>query len=139
MGIADFFLWLQTQERKYELIGGEPVMMAGASLDHNDIATSGATAFKTQLKGKPCRAIGSDVAIAIPSGNVRYPDFGVDCGKKIGSSMTAIEPTVIAEVLSPSTRYADFNKKVEEYKTVQTVNYILLIEQDSPSVQLFSR
>lgn len=139
MGIDEFFLWLKTQDRKFELVNGEPVMMAGASLDHNDIVTSGMSAFKTQLKGKPCRVIGSDVAIKIPTANIRYPDFGVDCGTKIGSSMTAISPTVIAEVLSPSTEIFDFNTKVQEYKTVDTVKYILLIKQDLPMVQLFSR
>jgi len=139
ISIEQFLAWLPAQEQKYELVDGQPVMMAGANQDHNDIASSGLTEFTMQLKNRPCRPIGSDSAIQIPNGNVRFPDFGVDCGPRNGKSMVTSAPAVVAEVLSPSTRFLDFNKKLDEYKSVATLKYILLIEQDWPRVHSYQR
>lgn len=140
MPANEFFEWLELQDCRHELVDGEPVIMAGGSLRHSDIATSGIASFKSQLKGSPCRAIGSKVAIRIPVGNIRYPDFGADCGTRTDDSLRfAIEPTIVAEVLSPSTKYFDCNKKLREYKSVESMKYILLIDPDSPQVELHIR
>lgn len=132
-----FLEWLQQQEIKYELVDSHPEMMAAASQDHNDIVSSGLVEFAVQLRGKPCRPIGSDSAVQIPNGNIRFPDFGVDCGQRNGKSMLTSAVTVVVEVLSPSTRFLDFNKKLDEYKRVATLKYILLVEQDTPRVHVF--
>jgi len=132
-----FLEWLQTQEQKYELVNAHPEMMAGTVQDHNDIVNSGLSEFIVQLRGTPCRPTGSDSAIQIPGGNIRFPDFGVDCGQRSGKSMLTSAPAVVAEVLSPSTRFLDFNKKLDDYKRVATLTYILLIEQDAPCVHVY--
>jgi len=134
-----FLDWLQQQEQKYELVDGHATLMAGASQDHNDIVSSGLTEFTIQLRGKPCRPIGSDNAVQIANGNIRYPDFGVDCGQRNGKSMLTNAVTVVVEVLSPSTRFLDFNKKLDEYKSVATIKYILLVEQDAPCVHIYKK
>lgn len=139
MNAVQFLDWLQNQHKKYELIDGDPVLMAGASQDHNDIASAGLAEFAVQLRGQPCRPIGSDSAIVIPGGNIRFPDFGVDCGQRNGQSLVTTAPAVVVEVLSPSTRFLDFNKKLAEYQLVPALKYILLVEQDAPRVHLFMR
>ena len=139
MSSEQFLAWLTTQERKFELVDGHPEMMAGASQDHNDIVSSGLAEITMQLKGKPCRPIGSDSAIQIPNGNTRFPDFGVDCGQRNGKSMVTTAPALVVEVLSPTTRFLDFNKKLDEYKSVASLKTILLVEQDSPRVHCYNR
>jgi Uma2 family endonuclease len=83
------------------------------------------------------RPIGPDSAIQIPNGNTRFPDFGVDCEPRNGKSMVTTAPAVVVEVLSPSTRFLDFNKKLDEYKSVSTLKYILLVVQDFPRVHAY--
>lgn len=53
--------------------------------------------------------------------------------------MLSTAVALVAEVLSPSTRFLDFNKKLDDYKSVPTLKTILLFEQDAPRVHLFRR
>jgi Uma2 family endonuclease len=77
--------------------------------------------------------------IVTPAGNRRQADGGVDCGTPDDMSMDADRPTMVLEVLSPTTRQFDRFEKVEEYKTVPTLEYIVLVDPDCPQVRLFSR
>jgi Uma2 family endonuclease len=132
MTASEFFPWAIQQEHRHELVDGEPRLMAGADLRHDRMVLNAVVSLGTQLRGRKCRPFTADVAVRIPSGNIRYPDCGVDRGPFVGDSMAAIEPTLVLEVLSPSTRAFDRTRKIEEYKTVPTLRYILLIDPDGP-------
>lgn len=139
VGPDEFLQWLKNQEYRHELVDGEPVMMAGANRRHDRIATSGIVALGNQLKGKPCQPFTSDTAIRIPNKNIRFPDFGVDCGRFVDDSMTASSSALVVEIFSPTTRSFDRNDKLEEYKTVESLKYIVLIDPAAPKVRLYSR
>jgi hypothetical protein len=64
---------------------------------------------------------------------------GVDCGTPDDMSMDADRPTMVKRVLSPNTRKFDRFEKVEDYTTVPTLEYIVLVDPDCPQVRLFSR
>lgn len=132
----DFLVWVQNQEQRFELIDGHPMMMGGANRTHNEISGNTYASLKAQLKGKPCKPYESDFAIRIPAGNIRYPDVSVDCGRSDGKGKDLVSntPVLVVEVLSNSTRTIDFLKKTKEYKTLASVQYILLIDQDAPYV-----
>ena len=137
---ADEFLeWIENQPQKHELIDGEPVLMAGADRNHNDIVMNATLTIGNQLKGKPCRPYSSDFAIKIPSGNIRYPDISVDCGKSDGKDKVATTPTLIIEVLSRSTHTIDSHVKVAEYQSIASAKYILLVDRYTPKVVFHSR
>lgn len=135
----EFLRWITTQEHKHELVDGEPVMMAGANRRHDRIATRTLASLSNQLGNRPCQPFTSDTAVRIPAGNVRYPDLGVDCGPFDDYALEASEPALVVEILSPTTRGFDRNDKLEEYKTVESLEYILLIDPDSPQVRLYRR
>ena len=139
MNSEQFLSWLQQQEQKFELVDAHPVLMAGATQDHNDIVNAGLAELTLQLRGKPCRPIGSDSAVQIPAGNIRYPDFGVDCGERNGKSMRTTAVAAVVEVLSPSTQFLDFNRKLDDYKSVPTLKTILLVEQNAPREHVYHR
>jgi Uma2 family endonuclease len=90
-------------------------------------------------RGRTCRPFTSDTAIRIPAGTIRYPDLGVDCVRPGDREMAAAEPALIVEVLSPSTSPFDRTTKLEEYKTVPSARYILLIDPDRPRTLLYAR
>ena len=112
----EFFDFVQARDEKWELINGEPVMMAGANQRHQDIAANTLTSLHTQLRGKKCRPTAADTGVPTINGTIRYPDIVVDCGKRDDQSMRATAPTLVIEILSPSTRGFDSHKKVMEYK-----------------------
>jgi Uma2 family endonuclease len=134
-----FYKWVVAQDRKYELVHGEPGMMAGASRRHDRIVANTIRVVGNQLQGRPFQPFTSDTFVRIPAGNARLPDLGVDCGPFDDASLEASEPTLVVEVLSPSTSTFDRNEKLEEYKTVPSLEYILLIDPDQPLVRLYHR
>jgi Uma2 family endonuclease len=139
MTAPEFFAFVQTRDEKWELIDGEPMMMAGANQRHQDIAANTLTALHTQLRGKKCRPTAADTGVATMSGTIRYPDIVVDCGKRDDQAMLATAPAVVIEVLSPSTRGFDSHKKVIEYKSHPDIKYIVLIDANSACALLHHR
>jgi Uma2 family endonuclease len=113
--------------------------MTGVNRRHDRIVVNALGSLINQLRGQPCRPFTSETAIRIPAGNIRYPDLGVDCGRPDDLSMAAAKPALVVEVLSPSTSQIDRTIKLNEYKTVPAVTYILLIDPDKPHTHLHTR
>ena len=128
--IADEFLdWVVDQEEHYELIDGQPVMMTGVNRRHDRIVVNALVSLVAQLRGRPSQPFTSETAVRIPAGNIRVPDLGVDCGRPDDRSSSAAEPVLVVEVLSPSTSLFDRTIKLEGYKTVTGLHYILLVDR----------
>jgi Uma2 family endonuclease len=137
---AEFFAWHEGQERRHELVDGQPRAMTGANNRHNLIGTNTFLALHRRLTGRPCRALmPADSAVRIPAGNIRYPDLVVDCGPYRPDDHAAAEPVMVVEVLSRSTRTFDQTRKLEEYRTVPSLRHILLLDPEAPQAQLLSR
>ena len=114
--------------------------MAGATLRHDGIVINAILSLGQQLRGKKCRPMSSDVAVRIPKGNYRRPDVIVACGTaKSDRELAAPEPRLAIEVLSPSTANHDRTRKLEEYKTVATMQVVLLVDSEAPQVTVHRR
>ena len=136
----EFFAWQERQEDRYELVGGVPVrMMAGTSNRHDDIVVNLVGMLRDLLRGMPCRPFTGDGAVETYPGQIRRPDAGVDCGRRDPNGYRAAEVRLVVEVLSPSTRDFDAAFKVPEYRSVPSLDYILLVEPNAPEVVLWSR
>ena len=136
----EFFAWQERQKDRYELVGGFPVrMMAGAKNVHDDIVVNLLGELRNQLRGGGCRPFTGDGSIETIPGQIRRPDVGVDCGRRDPNGTKAALPRMVAEVLSPSTRDFDTFEKLEEYKQVDTLGYILVIEPNAPEAILWFR
>jgi Uma2 family endonuclease len=140
LNAEEFYRWLLTQtEGRYELVDGEPMMMACANNRHDRIVRNASRHFGNHLDGHRCQPFTADIYIAIPVGNRRQSDMGIDCGTPEDTSMEASAPTLVLEVLSPTTRAIDLNEKLEEYKTVPTLEYIVLVDTDHPFARAYRR
>ncbi len=138
------YLALERQvEAKSEYIQGEIFAMAGGSEDHNLILLSIASELRNQLKGKPCRVYPSDMRVWIPAyEKYTYPDVTVVCGQPQFQDEvrdTPLNPTVIVEVLSPSTEKDDRGKKFERYKSLPSVTDYILVAQDEALMDHYAR
>jgi len=130
-----FFAWQEKQPERYELVDGFPVrMMAGARNVHDDIVVNVLTELRNQLRGRSCRPFTGDGSLETKPGQIRRPDIGVDCGRRDPNATKASSPRVVAEVLSPTTRDFDTIGKLEEYKVVDSLERIVVIEPNAPEV-----
>ena len=112
---ADEFLeWDEFQTDRHELVDGLPVAMAGAKRRHDQIVVNAIISIGVQLGSGRCRVFSDDTAVRIPAGNVRRPDVGIDCGVFDDNAAAADAPTVVIEVLSPTTREFDMFGKLDE-------------------------
>lgn len=126
---------------KHEYFRGEVFAMAGASPRHNVIFSNLFGDLAYRLKGKPCRPYGSDLRIHIPENTLyTYPDISIICGEIIPSKTdadTAIQPTVLIEILSPSTRDYDKGGKFTLYRDIPTLQEFIVIDSESISIEAF--
>ena len=141
----EFYAWQETMDERYELVDGYPVprcpdveMMTGASRRHDQIVFNILSELGRQLRGSACRGFTADTAVRTAAGR-RRPDAGVECGTLDDESYEAGEVRMVIEVLSPSTRDLDTFGKLDEYKAVDSIDHILLVEPNAPQAILWSR
>ena len=144
MTIAEYFAFEEASETRHEYVNGQVYAMTGASWNHTVITGNTQAHLHTQLRGKSCVAIPNEMKLKVDSKSVsfRYPDLMVVCGEPQFFEKrkdTIINPTVIIEVLSPSTALKDRNEKLEEYIKNETLQEYVLISQHEAKVERFKR
>jgi Uma2 family endonuclease len=81
MTIDTFLAWQASQDQRYELVGGEPVAMAGAKLRLDRVTGNAFSEIRRQLRSgrSPCDAFNADIGIRTPAANLRRPAISVLC------------------------------------------------------------
>ncbi len=129
--------------QKSEYFQGETFAMAGASQRHALIVTNLVGEFRQQLKGKPCEVYSSDLRLRVEAtGLYTYPDVMVVCGNPQfadDQKDTLLNPVIIIEVLSESTRDYDRGQKFQHYRALASVMEYLTVAQSEPHVEYCSR
>ncbi len=145
---AEYLKMEQAGETRHEFVDGFIYAMTGASAAHIDISTNIIALLHGTLRGGACRVSGSDMRIYVPAsradrGHYFYPDITVTCGeRKFGDDeviATLLNPTVIIEVLSPSTELYDRRTKFAEYKKIATMQHYVMVAQDEARIECFTR
>lgn len=142
MKVEEFLRWQELQDERYELVDGRPVphrMMTGASNRHDGLVANIIGLLWSQLRGSRCRVATADTAVRTSIRSIRRPDVTVDCAPMQVDAYEAHQPTLVVEVLSPATRRIDQVAKLEEYKRLKSLRYILLVEPERVSVLLLAR
>jgi Uma2 family endonuclease len=130
-------------EYKSEYFNGEMFAMSGASERHVSIVANLVYLLVGQLRGRPCKAYASDMRVRVsPTGLYTYPDVVVVCGQAQFADEqqdTLLNPTLIVEVLSESTKDYDRGGKFEHYRSLASLSEYVLIAQDKHHVEHFVR
>jgi Uma2 family endonuclease len=125
---------------KHEYLAGVVYAMAGGSLNHSLIAMNIGGELRAQLKGGGCRVYNSDALVRIEREGATYlyySDVAVAC---VGRSSEYLEhPSVLFEVLSPSTDRNDRGEKRMNYQSSPSLRVYALVEQDRPLVTVYRR
>jgi Uma2 family endonuclease len=139
MTLAEFLAWEERQELRHEFDGFAPAAMTGGSAGHTAIQGNLAAALISRLRGLPCRFYGNDLKFITAEGTVRYPDGMVVCAPVDRRAKLVENPTVVFEVLSPSTTQTDRIAKAREYQATSSVQRYVMLEQDSVAAVIYAR
>ena len=130
-------------EAKHEYHNGEIFAMGRASKWHVMIVTNLVVELGSQLKAGPCSVYSTDLRLRVaPTGLYTYPDVIVVSAEPRFSDDqedTLLNPALIIEVLSESTKDYDRGEKFEQYRTIDSFVEYLLIAQDRPHVEHYIR
>lgn len=119
---------------KHEYLDGEVRAMAGASIRHNRISGNLYLQFRQHSR---CRVSIADVKLQAGSAYF-YPDVLLSCTEE-SDPFVEREPCLIAEVLSPGTELVDRGEKLRRYRQLPSLQAYLLVEQDSPRIEVYRR
>jgi Uma2 family endonuclease len=139
MSPLEYLEWEEQQDIKYEYINGEVFAMTGGTILHNDVAFNLASGLKNHLKGSNCRVNIADAKVGVSdTGPFTYPDVVVSCHPQDKKAIKFIQfPSLIVEVLSPSTEAYDRGGKFQLYRRIQTLQEYVLINADKIGLDCF--
>lgn len=130
-------------EIRSEFLDGEMFAMSGASRHHGRVALSAVASLHNQLKGRTCEAFAIDMRVRVSAtGLYTYPDIVVVCGEaqfEDAEVDTLLNPTLVVEVLSPSTTDYDRGTKFAHYRSLPSLKEYLLLAQDRVHAEHFVR
>jgi len=137
--LEEYFALELASEEKYEFWNGDVWCMSGASLAHNQISRNLGTAIDTQIRGRGCQIFLSDMRVKVPAyPPYRYPDLTALCGgpevEQANGLDLLVNPTLIIEILSPSTEAFERGDKFTFYKSIPSFSEYVLVAQHRPHV-----
>lgn len=135
----EYLDWEPLQDIRYEYIDGEVHAMTGGTLPHSEIAVNLTTLLKNHLRGKGCRILGADAKTGITeNGPFLYADVSVTCDSQDRTAIKFIRfPSIIGEVLSPSTEAYDRGGKFAQYRRIESLREYVLVSSEDISVEIF--
>lgn len=140
---GDYLDFERFAQERHEFLDGSVYAMAGESPNHSTICYNLYGLTHIQLRGKSCRGFSPNMKIATnEAGLFSYPDLAIVCGPPAfldDKSDVLTNPTVIFEVLSPSTENYDRGEKFLRYTNyIETLKDYVLISQESPFIEHYS-
>ncbi len=144
MTLEEYLEFDYNAEGRYEYFDGEVIEMSGGSPEHSLLGNQIGRLLGNKLVLKGCSVYNSEVQIKVPALlPYRYGDVSALCGKPIyedlGNQKLLVNPTLIVEVLSPSTEKYDRDLKFKAYKSIESLREYLLISQEAKFVTLYTK
>lgn len=129
-----------TSEIRHEYVDGEVYAMAGAGEAHNLIAGNIFAKLRDFARGGPCRVFISDMKLHVQTWKAYYyPDIMVTCDPDDSHSHFKERPSLVVEVLSPSTESIDRREKMLAYRTLPSLREYVLVATDKRQVERYLR
>jgi Uma2 family endonuclease len=129
-------------EFRSEFLDGEIIAMSGGSTRHTRLQMNLGLEIQLALRGTPCEAFNSDLRVRVSSRMYTYPDLSVVCGKLMLADQRQdilLNPTVVFEVLSPTTEHYDRGVKFQHYREVESLKDYILLAQNQVRIEQFTR
>lgn len=139
--VEEYLEMEETSQEKHEYYQGEIFAMFGPKVTHGIISGNTFLALGSKLKGKSCRPFNGEQRIHIEKNTLfTYPDIFVVCGDiqtRNNDDWNILNPTVIIEILSPSTKDYDRGQKFKLYRDIPSLEDYVLIDSESINIEIF--
>ena len=142
---AEYYALEEKAEYKSDYYKGDIFAMAGGTDRHSLIAVNLLGELHARLKGRPCAAFDPNLRLKVKATGLRtYPDVSIYCGERERdpedpSGQTFTNPTIVFEILSPSTEIYDRNVKAPHYRRIESLQAHVFVSQDAPRIEVYSR
>jgi Uma2 family endonuclease len=135
-----YLAWEETQPERHEFYKGEVFAMMGARRVHGRLVSNLGRRIAEALNGSPCQVFHEGMKLQIADDTVLYPDLFVTCDKAdLATEHIFRAPTLVVEVLSPSTQGYDRSQKFALYRRIPSLQEYLLVDPDTRRVEAFCR
>ena len=132
--------WENAQVEKHEFHRGEVFAMVGGRRVHGRVVGNIGRELGVQLKGSPCQVFSETMKVQIGEDTVLYPDVFVTCDRAdLATDLIFRSPTLVVEVLSPSTQSYDRSQKFALYRRIPSLREYILVDPDTRRVDGFRR
>lgn len=134
----------EASDEKLEYVDGQAVAMTRGTLNHATVIQNASFELRKVLEGRPCRAFAADFRLWIPLfERARFPDGMVVCGEPEYDDpedpTALLNPSVVIEVLSPSTEGSDRGVKATEYRSLPSVQHLVFLDPRTRHAEVLSR
>lgn len=140
---AEYLARERAASEKSEYVNGRIYAMAGASRTHNLIVGNTFAELRAQTRSRGCEAYVNDMRVKVSrTGLYTYPDLAALCEEPEFEDEhvdTLLNPSVLIEVLSPSTESYDRGEKFAHYRRLDSLNEYVLIAQGTRRVEHYRR
>ncbi len=139
MTADEFLVWAEQQPVgvRYELVAGTVVAMAPERAIHGRLKGRFYAALTQAIRaaGLPCEAFPDEMAVRVDAKTVYEPDALVRCGPPLDdNAIEVVDPVVVVEVLSPSSRRLDTGGKLEDYFRLPSLRHYLIVKTENRAV-----
>jgi Uma2 family endonuclease len=138
MDKAAFLRWVQTQEGRYELVGGRVVMQDTGTLDHSDVVMAVYDVLRPRLSRNDWKISVGQFSVEIGE-EVRVADVLVAPAGIARKAVSTDNAVLLVEVLSPSTKGTDFEAKRRLYFSLSSLEIYIVASQDEPRLWVWQR
>jgi Uma2 family endonuclease len=136
--VEDFLAFEAQEPERYEFVDGIVRLMTGGSAAHSAIKLNIAFALRTAVGSGPCRVDADDLKVVTDTA-VMYPDVLVTCRPLAPDDDRVPDPTVVVEVLSPTTERHDRIAKWREYQRIEALRHFVMVEQKERRIEVYTR
>ena len=141
MTVEEYFAFDEASEYKHEYIDGEVYPMTGGTANHAEIMLHLSFALGLRLRSGDFHFYSSAMRVSVSPTRYLYPDLSIVAGKPEldEQAMNLFNPTLVAEVLSPTTADKDRGFKRDLYQSIPSFQLYLVIDQYRARVEVDSR
>lgn len=138
LSLDDYLAWENQQPEKHEFHRGEVFAMVGGRRVHGRVVQNLSRSLGNALAGSPCQVFTETMKVQPADDTILYPDLFVTCdAADLRTEMIFRAPTLVVEVLSPTTQAYDRSLKFALYRQLSSLREYGLVDPDTKRVEVF--
>ena len=138
LSLQEFVEWENAQPERHEYYRGEVFAMVGGRRTHGRVVNNLGYRLNQHLEGGPWQVYSESMKVQIADDTILYPDVFVTCdAADLRTDMIFRSPTIVIEVLSPTTQSYDRSQKFALYRRLPSLREYVLVDPDTRRVEGF--